>query len=323
VEESLEAVEAWRMYEGSAPSLFGLELDADTLIAGMEPSVTTPGAWRHETLDIIPRTTRLASFESREARAARGLWPIVHPEQLSPAPVYDDEIFALLRDSAKIAKATAAKALEAATSRHRDDGSGGGSAGSAPPSAAVGASAPVLAARGQEADPPPTSPSRRGGGDVGGTPVEATEADATPRMSCAVPPPRSFGLRARRARAVAKVVLKKATSAAVAATARRVAGRRVAPPKRARPPPDERPGVAEERAERARASPHPGRTLYFALGCAAGGDAEGAAQVRGVVVAGGCDVDGERLGKFGRRFPGAATHCADALANYGINQSIN
>ena len=39
--------------------------------------------------------------------------------------------------------------------------------------------------------------------------------------------------------------------------------------------------------------------------------------MRGVVVAGGCDVHRERLGKFGRRFPGAATHCADALADHG------
>ena len=46
VEESLEAVAAWRMSRNkdSAPSLFGLRLDVDTLIAGMVPSATTPGA---------------------------------------------------------------------------------------------------------------------------------------------------------------------------------------------------------------------------------------------------------------------------------------
>ena len=230
--------------------------------------------------------------------------------------MYDDDIFAPLCDSAAIAKAVAVTALEAATSRHRDDGSGGGSAGSSPPSAEAAASASVRTARCDEANPPPTSPSRRGGDDDGGTPVEAAEADATGHLACAAPPPRSFSLRARRARAVAKVAKKKVTSAAVPATGRRVAGMRVAPPKRARPPPAERPGVAEERAERARASPPP-RTLHFGLGCAAGGDAEGAAQVRGVVVAGGCDLHRRRLGKFGRRFPGVETHCADARADHG------
>jgi len=132
VEEPLEAVAAWRMYEDSAPSLFGLELDVDTLIAGMEPSATTPRAWRHGTLGIIPRPT-LEGRESREVRAARGEWPEIHPEQLVVAPVYDNGIFAPLCDSAAIAKAAAVTALEAATSRHRDGGSGGGSAGSAPP----------------------------------------------------------------------------------------------------------------------------------------------------------------------------------------------